>query len=64
MDVQIVVFETNKTAEAMLRVGLVSSSTGRPSGKKTGYNISFYILKGGAFDLTFDRLSNSDRWIT
>ena len=53
-----------KAAEAMLRIGLVSSSTGRPGGKKTGYNISFYILKGGAFDRTFDRLSKSDKWIT
>jgi len=43
-------------AESMKDIGLMPSSTGRPGGAPTGYNNSFYIVKGGAFDLSCCRL--------
>ncbi len=40
----------------MKRVGLIPSNTGAPGGKKTGYQMSHYIIDGGPFDLSFQRL--------
>jgi hypothetical protein len=37
--------------QMMLRVGLCPSDTGRPGGRRTGQNVSHYILDNGPFDI-------------
>jgi hypothetical protein len=39
-----------KWGPLMERVGLMPSDTGRPDGKKTGYHVTHYIIKGGPFE--------------
>jgi len=38
-------------AIALAKIGLKLSDTGEPGGKKTGYNLSHYIIDGSPFDL-------------
>lgn len=40
-------------AQKMEDVGLMTSNTGREGGKRTGQNMSHYIIKGGAYDKVF-----------
>jgi len=40
----------------MDELGLPPSNTGRPGGKRTGYQMMHYIEKGGTFDLSCQRL--------
>lgn len=35
----------------MQAVGLMPSHTGKPGGRRTGYSMSHYVIKGGPFDL-------------
>lgn len=43
-------------SDMMERVGLITSSTGAPGGKRTGSKMSHYIEEGGAFDRACARL--------
>ena len=52
-------------------VGLMPSNTGRPGGKKTGQQMTHYIIRGGRFQkAVYDLLKNGfsiswyDRWTT
>ncbi|MBU2527610.1 MAG: sprT domain-containing protein [Bacteroidetes bacterium] len=45
-------------ADAMERRGLMPSNTGLPGGKRTGQQMTHYIIPGGAFDLACARLLN------
>jgi hypothetical protein len=51
-------------AKTMKHIGLMPSSTGRPGGAPTGYNNSFYIVKGEAFDLSCCRLQRAKFTLT
>jgi hypothetical protein len=43
-------------AGMMLKVGLTPSDTGAPGGKQTGYHMSDYVIEGGPFARSFERL--------
>jgi len=43
-------YHTGDFARIMEAIGLITSSTGKPGGKRTGYKMSHYILPGGRFD--------------
>jgi len=48
----------------MEEIGLMPSATGRPDGRKTGFQMSHYIIDGGPFDLVCRELLISDFVIT
>jgi len=43
-------YHTGKFAQLMEKIGLVTSSTGKPGGDRTGYKMSDYIEPGGRFE--------------
>jgi hypothetical protein len=47
-------------ADEMERIGLGPSSTGRPGGRRTGQRILHYIVPGGRFEQTYERLRSAD----
>jgi hypothetical protein len=49
-------YHNKEWAGEMLRLGLHPSSTGRPGGHMTGQAVSHYIIPGGRFDVTANRL--------
>ena len=49
-------YHNKNFAEVMEGVGLITSSTGEKGGKRTGQNMTHYILEGGAFDLAFEAM--------
>ncbi len=44
----------------MQRIGLMPSHTGKPGGRKTGRNMSHYIIIGGEFEKAFNKISAKD----
>jgi hypothetical protein len=50
-------YHNRQWAEAMKRTGLYPSNTGAVGGKETGQQMSHYIIDGGPFDLSFQRLA-------
>lgn len=46
--------------QIMERVGLMPSNTGEPGGKRTGDQMSHYIIKAGKFDVCCDELLSED----
>lgn len=51
-------------AYAMIRIGLMPSSTGREGGAMTGVRMSEYIIPGGPFDVAFkEYLSKGDKFV-
>lgn len=49
-------------AEMMKVVGLHPSSTGEPEGKETGRRVSHYIIEGGPYAESYERLEISIDW--
>ena len=43
-------YHCKKWVAIMEEIGLIPSNTGKPGGKKTGYQMNHYILAGGPFD--------------
>lgn len=43
-------YHCKKWVAKMEEIGLIPSNTGKPGGKKTGYQMDHYILAGGRFD--------------
>jgi hypothetical protein len=52
-------YHDRKWGGKMKEVGLHPSSTGKPGGRETGYNVSHYIVPGGAFEQSFKRLQTA-----
>jgi len=50
-------------ADIMESVGLMPSTTGAPGGKRTGYAVHHYIIKGGPFELACQELLGSGHFI-
>jgi SprT-like family. len=46
-------YHNREFADKMEAVGLFTSDTGQPGGKRVGQSISHYIVEGGAFDRAF-----------
>ena len=42
-------YHNREWSDAMVEYGLEPSSTGEPGGKRTGQNVSHYVVKGGPF---------------
>lgn len=49
-------YHNREWAQMMEAVGLMPSSTGKPGGKRTGQRVTHYIVEGGAFDTSVNRL--------
>ena len=43
-------YHTARFAAEMEKIGLITSNTGKPGGKRTGYAMSDYIMEGGRFE--------------
>jgi predicted SprT family Zn-dependent metalloprotease len=52
-------YHDREWAQIMREIGLMPSTTGAVDGKQTGYRVSHYIVEGGPFDLSFERLAAS-----
>ncbi len=52
-------YHNKEWASMMEAVGLMPSSTGRPGGKRTGENMSDYVIPGGRFQLACKSLLSS-----
>jgi hypothetical protein len=50
-------YHNRQWADAMKAVGLQPSSTGKPGGRQTGQCMSHYIIDGGEFSQSYDRLA-------
>lgn len=53
-------------SKRMERIGLMPSHTGKPGGKRTGYQMSEYVIPGGPFDLVSRELllaGETMRWL-
>jgi predicted SprT family Zn-dependent metalloprotease len=50
-------YHNRQWAAKMKSLGLQPSSTGMPGGSETGYRVSHYIIPGGAFTTSFQRLA-------
>ncbi len=51
--------------KAMITLGLMPSSTGKPGGKTTGPTMSDYVIPGGPFELVFEqfkKMGHEIRW--
>lgn len=44
-------YHNKEWGDKMESVGLMPSDTGKPGGKRTGQNMTHYIIEGGAFDV-------------
>ena len=49
-------------AAKMEEIGLHPSSTGEPGGKRTGRNVTHYIVEGGAFDIACAKFKGVIPW--
>lgn len=49
-------YHNKEWADKMEEIGLMPSSTGSPGGKRTGQNMSHYIIKGGKYELAFEKM--------
>jgi hypothetical protein len=49
-------YHNRQWADRMEAIGLMPSNTGRPGGKRTGQQMTHYIVDGGLFDLAADEL--------
>jgi len=49
-------YHNRQWAQKMEAVGLMPSATGEPGGKKTGQQMTHYIIEGGPFARAFDKL--------
>ena len=54
-------YQDRQWALKMRSIGLQPSSTGMPGGKETGYQVTHYIIAGGAFQTSFRSLA-ATRW--
>jgi predicted SprT family Zn-dependent metalloprotease len=52
-------YHNKEFAATMKSIGLQPSSTGAPGGKETGQQITHYIIPGGDFQLTFQKLERT-----
>jgi hypothetical protein len=52
-------YHNKEFAELMRAIGLQTSSTGYPGGKKTGQKMSHYILDGGPYQSAYRQLQAS-----
>jgi hypothetical protein len=52
-------YHTGDFARLMEKIGLITSSTGKPGGDRTGYAMSDYILPGGRFEHACRKLLSS-----
>jgi hypothetical protein len=50
-------YHNREWAEKLKSVGLYPSSTGMPGGKETGQRMADYIIPGGPFERSYDRLA-------
>lgn len=50
-------YHNNEWAQKMIAIGLHPSDTGSPGGRITGQRMTHYILPGGPFQASFDRLN-------
>jgi hypothetical protein len=46
-------YHNREWAGLMERIGLMPSNTGAPGGKRTGQQMTHYVIEGGPFDLAF-----------
>lgn len=53
-------YHNREWAQKMESIGLMPSNTGEPGGKKTGEQMTHYIITGGAFDKACDDLLTKD----
>jgi hypothetical protein len=44
-------YHSKAFAKVMATIGLMASNTGQPGGKRTGYQMTHYVIEGGPFDL-------------
>lgn len=49
-------YHNKEWAGMMETIGLMPSNTGQPGGKRTGYKVSDYIVKGGKFESAFQQI--------
>ena len=49
-------YHNKQWASYMEEIGLRPSNTGKPGGKKTGFQMSHYVIKGGKFELAFEKM--------
>lgn len=49
-------YHNTEFANRMESIGLIASATGRPGGARTGQRMTHYVVDGGPFDLSFQRL--------
>ncbi len=57
-------FHNKSFAQAMIKIGLMPSSTGLEGGAMTGVRMSEYIIPGGPFDIAFkEYLSKNDKFV-
>lgn len=52
-------YHNKEFANEMERIGLMTSSTGEPGGKRTGQSMTHYVIDGGPFDKAADKLLKS-----
>jgi len=57
-------YHNKEWALKMIDIGLMPSNTGKPGGKKTGQQMTHYILDGGPFDASCAKLLDSGFAIT
>jgi len=57
-------YHSKSFAQAMIKIGLMPSSTGLEGGAMTGFRMSEYIIPGGPFDTAFSEyLSKGDKFV-
>lgn len=49
-------YHNKEWAEQMESIGLMPSHTGEEGGKRTGQNMTHFIIKGGQYDIAFKRM--------
>jgi len=49
-------YHNREFSQIMFALGLATSSTGRPGGKKTGHRMSDYVIPGGRFEQAFSEI--------
>ena len=50
-------YHNREFARIMERIGLMTSHTGLPGGRRTGQRMTHYIIEGGPFDLVWQKLA-------
>jgi len=59
-----VTYHNTEWADKMTAIGLESSTTGMPGGKRTGEKVTHYIVQGGPFDVFCDELLATGDFVT